>query len=176
MSNILTEIAEAHSVYQEKLKELSQEKIQLACKDFFEKNPKVLAFAWTQYVPGFNDGDPCTFRVGELAVLYSRDALEVEPNAVHWKTKEPATIDLWDEDPTEEQIMEFSNHELGNEDSEYNIPQYGRVKPEFQAQADAMWDLWCMFNEDMLESIFGSDAHVVITPNNIVVNEYDCGY
>ncbi len=31
-------------------------------KAFFTKYPQVQAVAWTQYVPQFNDGDPCYFR------------------------------------------------------------------------------------------------------------------
>jgi hypothetical protein len=31
-------------------------------KEFFDANPTVLAFGWTQYTPYWNDGDVCTFR------------------------------------------------------------------------------------------------------------------
>ena len=31
-------------------------------KEFFNDNPTVLAFGWTQYTPYWNDGDVCTFR------------------------------------------------------------------------------------------------------------------
>jgi hypothetical protein len=33
---------------------------------FFAANPLVGAVHWAQYTPHFNDGDPCTFGVGEL--------------------------------------------------------------------------------------------------------------
>jgi hypothetical protein len=35
-------------------------------KDFFESNPKIVAFSWTQYTPYFNDGEPCYFGVGDI--------------------------------------------------------------------------------------------------------------
>lgn len=33
-------------------------------KEFFEKNPRVVAVNWVQYTPTFNDGDPCEFSAG----------------------------------------------------------------------------------------------------------------
>lgn len=37
-------------------------------KDFFEEHPEARAARWNQYTPGFNDGDPCTFRVNDLEI------------------------------------------------------------------------------------------------------------
>ena len=30
-------------------------------KEIFDNNEKLTSFAWTQYTPGWNDGDPCLF-------------------------------------------------------------------------------------------------------------------
>lgn len=35
-------------------------------REFFAANPEVTAFAWTQYAPYFNDGEPCEFSVNDI--------------------------------------------------------------------------------------------------------------
>lgn len=50
-------------------KTIRQEGEELLKKDFqemFEKHPKLEWVAWQQYTPFFNDGDVCTFSVGDL--------------------------------------------------------------------------------------------------------------
>lgn len=41
-----------------------QDVVDLAGDDF-------VGFKWTQYIPGFNDGDPCVFGTGEINVKYT---------------------------------------------------------------------------------------------------------
>ena len=41
-----------------------QDVIDLAGEDF-------VGVKWTQYIPGFNDGDPCVFSLGEVLVRYN---------------------------------------------------------------------------------------------------------
>jgi len=40
---------------------------------FFTTYPNVAAVRWTQYTPHFNDGDPCTFSVGEAQMRFEGD-------------------------------------------------------------------------------------------------------
>src|ERR1041385_483870 len=49
-----------------------------AAKEFFTKHPEVNALRWHQYVPGFNDGDPCLFTMGGLTVRFNDAAAEEE--------------------------------------------------------------------------------------------------
>lgn len=41
--------------------------------------PKGYAIAWTQYTPGFNDGDPCTFTLDDPSIASIKQTVEVEP-------------------------------------------------------------------------------------------------
>lgn len=40
---------------------------------FFATYPSVAAVRWTQYTPHVNDGDPCTFSVGEAQMRFEGD-------------------------------------------------------------------------------------------------------
>jgi hypothetical protein len=48
--------------------------IEAACENFFECCPDVDSVFWTQYTPYFNDGESCTFSVGDIYFTLSDDA------------------------------------------------------------------------------------------------------
>jgi hypothetical protein len=65
--------------YAEELKELQQAKkdyeekgkkaLRTLISKFFELNPEVMYLYWIQYTPYFNDGEECTFRIGEMITI-----------------------------------------------------------------------------------------------------------
>ena len=69
--------------------------IEAACANFFTECPDVDSVFWTQYTPYFNDGESCTFSVGDIyftladdtgaddyegSYLYSEDDLRIAEN------------------------------------------------------------------------------------------------
>lgn len=64
---LLEEIINEDERYASKVKELTaslkESFFETLFKDIFEKHPTLDSFAWTQYSPYFNDGEPCIFRV-----------------------------------------------------------------------------------------------------------------
>ncbi len=54
--------------YQAKLKAEGTEAVKSVLRAFFAANPEAEALVWRQYTPYFNDGDPCTFRMGDVYV------------------------------------------------------------------------------------------------------------
>lgn len=44
-----------------------------AVQEAFDQAPLVNFVKWKQFVPSFNDGDPCYFRMGEIEVDYCED-------------------------------------------------------------------------------------------------------
>jgi hypothetical protein len=59
-------LTEAIAEAKRKVEEKAKEAVGALFKGFFEKNPKIVAIAWTQYTPYFNDGDPCEFSVHDF--------------------------------------------------------------------------------------------------------------
>lgn len=68
MTTSFEKLAEKRKEYQEALKKDGEDAVKETLNTFFTKNPKVAAVRWTQYTPGFNDGDPCIFEVNEVRV------------------------------------------------------------------------------------------------------------
>ena len=66
MSEKKTLIQEAANVVAEKTKEMRgvlSDAVVEAFAPVFEKYPEADSFAWKQYTPSFNDGDPCEFGI-----------------------------------------------------------------------------------------------------------------
>lgn len=83
-------------------------------KELFEKHPNVRAARWTQYIPGFNDGDPCEFSVGEVSVqLEAPSAEDVEEDF-----DEDSFVDTYEIDDSSltDDMDEISGVLSGNED------------------------------------------------------------
>lgn len=68
-------IQTAKKKYNEALSKLGRKAI---AKALGEVIPKGFALTWSQYTPGFNDGEPCTFRLGEVHLVTVKAVGEVE--------------------------------------------------------------------------------------------------
>lgn len=118
----------------------------------------ITALKWHQYTPGFNDGDPCEFSVHEPrvttnAVVAAAWLDNAEPDMEEaYPDKSYDYYDDYDYEST-------SDHPDGLTDETY---------PDIPVDAGRF--------EDAVRAKFGNDVEVVVTPNRVVVFEYDCGY
>jgi len=134
---------------------------------FFEKNPQFKAISWTQYIPSFNDGDPCTFTISEPFVTTS-DAASLDSS--DWEYSTPEEEDDWDYAET------FTAEEKWLWDEPKVDGQVQRI-PNPDINQD-LKDIVSFINnnEDLMEKLFGSYCRIIVTPEKILVEEYDCGY
>lgn len=128
----------------------------------------VLAVSWNQYTPYFNDGEPCEFSVHSVGVTSdiraARSWLEDE-EYVPEDYVEPAEYD-----------DSFPYREGGLYDYEINsdswIEKYGNDHPDGLTSAVNVPVSEERF-EDALRGAFGDHVTVVVTPDKVVVFEYD---
>ena len=136
-----------------------------ALKEVFDAHP-VLAFVqWVQYTPYFNDGDPCTFSVGELEINesdYRRYEYEGE-----WKNPfaaEPAA--------TREEL-------LGAGVSSWRVDAYLDKEHSLayihalEAAKQAVYDVWHQVDEDDLLAMFEDHTMICITRDGLTVREHN---
>jgi hypothetical protein len=62
----MAQIKAMKAEYQKKIETEGKAALKEEFTAFFRDNPKNTAVRWRQYTPYFNDGDPCTFGVGEF--------------------------------------------------------------------------------------------------------------
>lgn len=72
------ELTDAVAEAKRKVEEKAKEAVAALFKGFFEKHPKILAIAWTQYTPHFNYGDPCEFSVRDFEAATKKPEGEVD--------------------------------------------------------------------------------------------------
>lgn len=135
----------------ERLNELHAE-AQSNCKAeleaVFSASPFAMV-AWQQYTPGFNDGDPCTFRVRDVLTADDEDA------------EHTGTIGEEDEG------WEISTYVHNKED------------PEEVASCNARKIVGEAVDgfRDFLEGVFGNDKQILwVRGKGFSIREYDCGY
>jgi len=94
LASLLTEFEEA----KKKFAAEAQDRMKVAFKAVFDDYADLPNFSifWVQYTPYWNDGEECTFRVGEVYVS------NLEPH-VAWQAFQGYEVDLSDDEEIEEQ-------------------------------------------------------------------------
>jgi len=135
---------------QKKFIETLKSEFALATKFFFEETG-VQAVIWNQYTPSFNDGEPCTFSLGDAVfVMHDFDSNELQ------SANDYEDDDLYGTIPYST-FLDTNDHELSGACKSFN---------------ELLSSL-----SDVLESMFGSyGTTVYLTKDGTFEAEYDCGY
>lgn len=120
--------------------------------------PELEGISWCQYVPGFNDGEPCEFSIMGLEVKF-------------------AGVSEKDMEQLEEDCDSTEGYAPIND--QMDILQYGELKARYGEKLFKYIDkvesvIYSL--EDCVKSAFGENARVVVTRSGIEVEDYDCGY
>lgn len=143
MSDINEKISQFKQEY-EKLRNLMLEKGKLALmqavKEVFDSNPKIQSIWWTQYIPYFNDGDVCEFRVNT-------------PSFTNIDYESDDADDMYggDYDGENDDVMCVSydfEHEI------FDDPSVAQTFKDFISSTEA---------EEILKNLFGEHAEVCLT-------------
>lgn len=146
-------------------------------RDLFKEFPDIQFIAWQQWIPSFNDGDPCEFTVGWPIISTKIPLEEYEKDIDNSLTIGEASliynIDL-------DNIPYFDK----KSDSEYKINVYLWNEDTFVDEkgskiSETISNIFSKL-ESYLQAAFGNNAQVVAfkSGNEIKfkVDEYDCGY
>ena len=137
-----------------------KEKASIALSNILKEYPEVSAISWCQYVPYFNDGEACEFTMGEIYVLTgditSDVAQKIADNPYYAEENAGESVD-GDEDEISFDILST----------------WGDDKNK--SACDIVEFLESI--EDILQSLYGDYASVVITRDHgILVEEFEAPY
>ncbi len=179
-NQIISNVRRAQKTIEETRKALSEQlKQQTAVlfKEFFAAHPAVKSIAWTQYTPYFNDGDPCTFRVGEVQLRFG-----AVPKAVPKVVTESDEVEEIDEEDVEDEDDDdddgddegYCSWTLANAKDSRWIEEAHRPLITPELLEDFKWVTKIVESDpDSMEMIFGDHARVIATKNGITVEEYE---
>ena len=146
----LNELVELREKYMAKVRSDGEKLIKEAFKEFFSNHPEVEALTVAGWIPGYNDGEPCTFGMSGVEV----------------KLKKSEHIEIPDEDD--------GNSDYGFEGFSTGYS-FKRENPQLENDIDVLSSALCDI-EDAMETAFGSNFRLIATPTEVEVQEYDCGY
>lgn len=170
--------------YEAKVAEIREVGLVNLFKSFFEDNPDIKAISFVGYIPGFNDGDPCVFGLGEINFAGPDAELDEIPDyeadeqegwfgsySEYNYVKNPDYRDRSWNDRRDNPNPLWDQYYLRDENGEYlkvPNPLYNKDIGDIAKFINS--------NEELMNSLFGDNFKVVITPDEIKVEEYDCGY
>lgn len=142
----LDEIAAAKVAYEDLMNRHGSKLVKEMSKDIFEAFPGLSAIRWRQGTPSFNDGDPCTFRLGSIGVTFEEEWFNALSNEFQHALYDSHEVD------------EFSAYRFRNfTDSEQ--------KTYFLELEKAIHEFESLLNrlEDVVATTFGDPVRVMIT-------------
>lgn len=144
---------------------------------------------WNQYTPGFNDGDPCYFTVGDKYLLpIGRVFLNTEtgqyrhitdPDVLALDGEGWEEVNMLEEDPEDSQFDGDGNSVPGAWSNAYVYTYDGA--PEYTEGFKRAVELIGKLDSDLLEAAFGDNREITVTLGEdgkaaFQVDEYECGY
>lgn len=153
MSTLWERLIEQSKQLNELMRESGEVALKERFKEIFDKNPEVEAFRWEQYVPAFNDGDPCVFTLTEV-----RMKLFNKPDEIY---DEEGWVNLWD-------CYKYETDSQGRMTDRVWLLEVGKTLGELEKELTS--------NEKVLEIAFGANVEVTVDRNTITIEEYNCGF
>jgi hypothetical protein len=136
---------------QKTYREKAQKVFEQSLKNVFELVPNLGCVAWAQYTPYFNDGDACTFRIGD--VWFSNATADQMAETSYFEDIEEVDEGLWVDTPWGFRKME----NFSEEDSKVLS-----ALSKFVSR-----------NEDLMESMFGDHVRIIVDKDGVHTEEYD---
>lgn len=141
-------------------KKLENELIDAAFAEFFEAVPEISAIAWKAYIPLWNDGDPCEYRLGDFIPKLNKQLI--------------IDTDQWDT----EELGEFTDTEFKqyldsiDEDEYYDI----RVPSPRATEVYQLLDQLRQLVRPYTENVFGANIKVIAVRGDFNCSEYHPNY
>lgn len=129
-------------------------------KEVFETSD-IKGIAWTQSIPSFNDGEPCVFSVDEIFVTFE----PLVENMTDWNGD---YLEDYEDDEDNYGIWESNFYDFSGGYQDRRLKQGREMAIEITN--------FIYGNQDLMEKLFGSNSSILVTPEEIKVQEYYCGY
>lgn len=157
MFESLQKLNDAKKKFEDDVKANGKTIIKDALAEFFNLYPEVESIRWHQYTPYFNDGEPCTFGVGDVT------------GRLHGVTEGGDYDDGYEYRFCPNDKSDWGREEIKKRGlTEADIKNLKRLDEGLSALATAIHGL-----ADALEYVFGDGVEITATVNGIEIADYD---
>ena len=179
----IVDVAKITSEYDEMKKsfmERGQELLKESFNEFLAKYPYIEKIEWEQYVPYFNDGDACEFGLSEVSIYFNDSNEELNKAFAEalasdeWHTNYIESLDNLGEEGSLS-VVRFVDKSYPGARTHWSDKSKYYVSDFFYAGLkDISEDKKIIFSipNEIFESIFGSHSIVIVTRDEIIVEEY----
>lgn len=150
----------------------------------FDIAPEIKAIAFYTWTPGFNDGNPCTFTIGDIS-FHATEEVEIDDHdggegGINLNAEETLAGLL---DDTKTDWLRDYYKGLGTLETEIDklkeLISEQNIGTDRYAVLNGLRENFNNFlsrNSEYIESLVGNDTFAVITRGGIHTEEYECGY
>lgn len=146
-------------------------------KDLFENHPKVEGIFWNQYVPSFNDGEPCEFSVSDIYFFMNErdedEELEESCSGV-FDRYDLSTVSRIMSSQDMDKVNDWEISKV-NKFKSYSYDSFYKIN-ELDNHFNGVKDTIESIPDDILEELFGTGVRIILTRKDMTIEEYDCGY
>lgn len=141
------------------------------CAPIFEQfGDLVQSVGWLQYVPYFNDGDPCTWTINGPGINVRTIDYSVEDEPEGWEGY-GEEVDMWSFKYSLIDNADNPDPYYANKRAQY--PGFNKQSAEALLEALTPIESWLEGAEGYLNNLFGHAVVVVSADGTVVVEEYD---
>lgn len=169
--SLITDIQKNLNTLQEQFRVAAEQALTSGFAAFFEKYPQVKTICWNQYIPSFNDGEPCEFSIGEI--YFTPTLLEDLPEEWDYEFFED-----YEEEVSEGAPFSTGDKYERDENGRYISTETFRDPRMTEEMAKDMASMAAIIqqNDGLIESAYGSNAFVYISKDKVVTGDWDCGF
>ena len=152
--NVIEQQREEFEKQKKVLMESFKQSMEQLCKDLFEVVPSIKCISWTQYTPYFADGDECIFSL----------------NTFNFYNFVPEDLGYDAED------VEYEEDQWGFSMATYYDNKYSKKKTKVtQEDFNVLKKFFDIMNanEDFLKEVIGDHVQVILTSEEMKVEEYE---
>lgn len=167
MQTEIKEVVNKYTKDMDDFKRKGEDALRKAFKIFFDENPTVTAFTWTQYTPYFNDGDECVFGVHDMyysTSVMNKDEWEAHKPESEEEGEEIKWYSAWNkpEVPSAQRVDQLKTADTERADIEKVHENFKAFSKETSLLPDELWKM-----------VFGDHIEILATREGFEVEEYN---
>lgn len=157
----IREFGEKRAALNREIAENGKKLFKEASDEIFAAHPTLVSFAWTQYAPYFNDGEPCEFSAN-TSYIYLKTSEVIE--------SVDGSVEDEEDDEDEDDETDFSKYAYT--EGPYNNKTVMANLNTRQLAGKAVLEFLENFGDDDLKIMFGDDGKVIVSRKGVEVEEY----
>ena len=143
------------------IKETGKKALDEAFQELLNKFPDVKGIAWHQYTPYFNDGDPCTFSIGERNLIFTKEFFKKNELLTGY-VNHSMVIDECNEDELDD----------AKNDALVAVSVFDTKNKEVKAANDMLNEIFSV-DREIFEIAFGDHTVILATCEGYEIEDYE---